>query len=99
MREKIIFGVLFFAFSLCIFLYRVHYIKNEFQEIHNKFMLIAKIDSLNNYVSKKNSFKNIRYSSFTTFLTLDDGSLCKISANSNSIYSDKGVNDIISEGD
>jgi hypothetical protein len=98
-RNKLIIGIVFLGICFTIFMVRVSRIESKFDDIHEKFSPILKADTLNNFVLKKHTFKGFKYTPTMVFVTLDNNKECKIYSRLNPNYSNKGINDILEEGD
>jgi len=98
-KIQIIAGVVFLGLCIVIFNYRVASIKSKSREISSQYPSILKNDSLNNYVVIKHTFGGFKYTPTMVFVTLDNGKVCKINSGLSAEYSNKGINDVLEEGD
>lgn len=98
-RNKLIIGIVFLGICFTIFMVRVSRIESKFDNINERFSLILKADTLNNFVLKKHTFEGFKYTPTMVFVTLDNNKEYKIYSSLNPLYSNKGINDILEEGD
>lgn len=98
-KNKLIIGLVFLGICFTIFIVRISRIESKFDDIHSRFTPVLKVDSLDNYVVKKHTFKGFKYTPTMVFITLDNDKNYKIYSRLNPNYSNKGINDILEEGD
>ena len=98
-RYKLVIGIVFLGICFTIFMIRICRIESKFDDVHDRFLPILKADSLNNFVIKKHTFKGYKYTPTIVFIALDNNKECKIYSRLNPNYANKGINDILEEGD
>ncbi len=98
-KIKLIIAILFLSICFTIFIVRISKIESKLDNIHSRFLPIIRVDCLNNSVLKKHTFKGFKYTPTVALITLDNNKDCMLFSQLNSNYSNKGINDIIEEGD
>ncbi|MFA9370976.1 MAG: hypothetical protein ACERIH_04645 [Labilibaculum antarcticum] len=98
-KSKLIIGIVFLGICFTVFIIRISITESRFDNLHSRFQPISMTDALNDYVIKKHKFKGFKYTPTMVFVTLNSNKDCKIYSALNPLYSNKGINDILEEGD